>query len=94
MKIGTVNWKKWKCKSHIDNAGKIIIDNWISPGQQPTTVEIQQASDDYDVYIANQQQQNQADYAFIKARIKQKLNLSEAEFDKYKTVIRMINMEE
>ena len=55
MNINAVNWKGWNCNAHIDEITKnIIIDIWVSPGIQPTTAEIQQASDDYDIHLAAQ----------------------------------------
>lgn len=54
MNINTVNWKGWNCNAHIDGSGNIVIDKWISPGTQPTTAEIQTASDEYDAYLIAQ----------------------------------------
>lgn len=54
MNINTVTWKEWKCRSHIDGLGNIIIDDWTGPGSQPTTAQIQTASDDYDAHLVSQ----------------------------------------
>ncbi len=91
MKIETVNWKEWKCSSHLDSNEKIIITKWNTPGPQPTTAQIQQASDDYDVYLANKPAQDLADFAAVKAKLKNKLGITtQAEWRKFRKAIKWI----
>ena len=91
MNINLVSWKKWNCNSHIDGTGKIIIDKWFSSGTKPTTAEIQQASDDYDVYLSNKSTQDLADFAAVKAKLKNKLGITtQAEWRKFRKLIKLI----
>ena len=91
MKIETVNWMGWKCNSHLDSHEKIIITKWNTPGPQPTTAEIQTASDEYDVYLANKPAQDLADFAAMKTKVKNKIGITtQAEWKKFRTFIRMI----
>ena len=56
MKLDCIRWK-WG-QGHVYhlnlNTGKIIIDIWNLPPPEPTTAEIQTASNDYDAYLISQ----------------------------------------
>ena len=91
VNIETVNWKNWKCKSHIDGSGNIIIDDWFSSGTQPTPSEISQANIDYEQHLIDQPIQDQADFSAMKTKVKNKLGITtQAEWKKFRKLIKWI----
>ena len=92
MKITSIIWKygNGSCNAHLDPITKnIIIDKWNLPQPEPTTAEIQQASDEYDQHLIDQPIQDQADFSAIKTKLKNKLGITtNAEWKKFRKAIR------
>lgn len=92
MKLGLFDWKGWNCSAYKDvTTGNFIIDEWFSPGPQPTPAEIQQASNEYDQHLIDQANQEPIDFVAIKTKLKNKLGITtQAEWKKFRKAIKWI----